>query len=96
MNDPEPIKQVLPEPPLFAHSAQIAIGRGNDPRIDPDRLVRAHPLDFVRFQHAQQLHLARQWQLADLVQKDRTGVRALELALAITDRTGERALAMPE
>jgi hypothetical protein len=50
----------------------------------------------VRLQHAQQLHLARQRQFADLVEEDGAGVRALELALAIVDGAGERALDVTE
>ena len=83
VNDAEPIEQVLAEFPLLAQLAQVPVGRGDDARVDGDRLVRTDALDLVRLQHAQQLHLARQRQLADLVEEDGAAVRALELALAV-------------
>jgi hypothetical protein len=50
----------------------------------------------VRLQHAQQLDLPGQRQLADLVEEDGAGVRALELAAPVVGRAGERALLVAE
>ena len=42
----------------------------------------AHPADLPLLQHAQQLYLQGQGELADLVQKERAAVRLLEQPLA--------------
>ncbi len=47
-------------------------------------------------QHAQQLGLHRQRQLADFVQQQRAAVGQLELAAALAQRAGERAAHVPE
>ena len=96
MNDAEPIEQVLAEFPFFAQLAQVAVGGRDDARIHGDPLVGTDPLNLVRLQHAQQLHLPCQGQLADFVEEDGAGVRALEFALAIGRCAGECAPAMPE
>src|SRR4029453_13569073 len=53
-------------------------------------------LDLAVREHAQQLPLHAERQLADLVQEDRPAVRRLEQALAVAVRAGERAAEVPE
>ncbi len=56
----------------------------------------ADSLEPALLQHAQQLGLHRQGDLADLVEKDRAAVRQLEPALALADRAGERSFLVAE
>ncbi|MCY1233227.1 hypothetical protein D9M72_457600 [compost metagenome] len=90
------VEQVFAEGAGLAHLAQVLVGGGHDARIDRDDLVRAHALDLVRFQHAQQLDLPGQRQLADLVEEDGAGMRALELAAPVVAGAGEGALLVAE
>ena len=52
--------------------------------------------DALDLEHAQKLRLRRQRHLADLVEQHRAGGRALEQAGLRLDRSGERALLVPE
>ncbi|MNV48309.1 hypothetical protein D3C71_1402080 [compost metagenome] len=56
--------------------------------------VRAQALQLAALQHAQQLGLHRQRQLADFIEKQRAAIGALELALALADGAGEGAAHM--
>src|SRR5690606_14608997 len=56
----------------------------------------AEPPDALLLQDAEQLHLQRQRQLADLVEEERAAVRLLEQARLVARRVGERAAPVPE
>ena len=56
----------------------------------------AEPLELAGLQHAQQLGLHLERQLADLVEEDRAPVRQLEAAGRAGDRAGEGALLVAE
>ncbi|MNR06691.1 hypothetical protein D3C85_1227720 [compost metagenome] len=58
--------------------------------------VRADPLQLSALQHAQQLCLDRQWQLADLIEEEGAFIGQFELALALVHRAGESAPHMAE
>ena len=60
------------------------------------RLRRADALDVSRLQHAKQLGLQRQWDVADLVEEDRTRIGQLESAHAIRFRVCKGAFDVPE
>ena len=64
---------------------QIAMGRGNDPRVRLDRLAPADGRVFALLQNAQQLRLRLDRHIADLVEKQRAAFRLLELAGAARD-----------
>src|SRR5207244_7919542 len=64
--------------------------------LDLDLLRRADALDLAVLEHAQQLHLYAERQLADLVQEDGAAVRRLEEALAVAVGAGEGAAHVPE
>ena len=49
--------------------------------FDLDRLGAAEPLELALLQHAQQLHLRRQVDVADLVEEQRAALGQLEAAL---------------
>jgi hypothetical protein len=57
--------------------------------------VPPHALELAFLQHAQQLDLGLERQLADLVQEQRPAVRQLETPLVLSDRARERALSCP-
>jgi hypothetical protein len=57
---------------------QIEVGGGNEAHIHLARLGAAQALDFPGLQHAQQLGLRRQRQLAKFVQHQGAAVRTLE------------------
>jgi hypothetical protein len=56
----------------------------------------ADALELLLLQHAQQLHLRVERQLAHLVEEERAAVRQLEAADALLQRAGERALLVAE
>ena len=63
--------------------------RRNHPDIDVNRLA-ADPVEFLLLQDAQQLDLHFFWHFADFIQKQRTGVRLLQVAeFAFLVRAGE-------
>ena len=62
--------------------------RGDDPRVDLDRLDAPEPFDLPLFQDPQQLHLHIQWQVANLVEENRRAIRQLEPSDLLRDRVG--------
>jgi hypothetical protein len=78
------------------HLAHVAVRRGDDPQAHAQRALPADTLEFAVLQHAQQAHLRRRGQLAELVEKERAAVRALEPAAPQADRAGEAALLVAE
>ena len=87
----EPVEQIAAEAPLPHFLVQIAVGGGDDAHVDVDRPRAAEPLDLAVLQHAQQLRLQLERQLADLVEEDRAAVGQLEAAGLRRVRAGEGA-----
>ena len=81
-DDVEAIEEILAELPLLDHPLEVAVGRGDDPHVDADGLVSAHPLELPLLQKAKQLHLHGRRDLADLVEEQRPVVGLLEPAVA--------------
>ena len=75
---------------------EVAIGRGDEPDVDADRLVAAEALEFLFLQHAQEFRLQLERNVADLVEEQRAAVGQLEAADLLRDRAGERALLVAE
>ena len=76
--DIEPVVQIAAKA-SFAHVlGQVAIGRGDHADVDVDGPGIAEPLDLPFLQHAKQLGLDFERQLADLVEEDRALGRELE------------------
>ena len=69
---------------------KIAVRSGNHPHVHRDHLRSAHALHFAGLQHAQELRLQAQVELADLVEKQRSTVRDLEAAAAAIRGASER------
>ena len=79
--DRDPVPEVLAEAALGDHRVQVAMRGGDDAHVDVERLAAADALEAAVLQDAQQPHLRRQRQLADLVEEQRAAVGALEPAL---------------
>ena len=92
----EPEEQIFAEPPRGNGGAQPAIGRRDEPDIDLHRRRAADPLEPLLLERAQNFGLQRQRQIADLVEKERSPVRHLELAGLPGHGAGERALLVAE
>src|SRR5512139_1909327 len=88
--------EILAEPALVDHRAQIAVG-GRDPAdVDLERAGAADALEPPLLQHAEQLGLELGPELADLVEEERASVGELEPAALALGRAGERALLVAE
>ena len=70
---------------------EVAVRRGDDPHVDPDRLRAADALELLLLEHAQELRLQVERQVADLVQEERAAVGQLEAPDPPRDGAGERA-----
>ena len=92
----QPIEEILAELLFVDERGEIAIGRGNQPRVGAQRARAAETLELALLQHAQQLGLQLQRDLADLVEKHRAAVGQLEPADPLADGAGERALLVAE
>ena len=62
----QPVEQVRTEAARRHLTRQVAVGRGNHAHVDAVRPVQSHPLNLAVLQHAQELGLDLQRQLADL------------------------------
>ncbi len=92
----QPVEQILAERPLRDRVFKIAVRRGDDARVDADRLLAAYALKRLLLQDAQQLHLRVHAHVADLVEEERASVRLLKPADAARIGAGESAFLMTE
>src|SRR5690606_28309460 len=90
----EAVVEVMPKPAGCNGGLQVAIGRGNEPDIHLDRLCAADTLELAFLQHAEELHLKRRRDIADLIQEERAPIGQLESADALVGGPGEGALLM--
>src|SRR5207302_1749368 len=70
---------------------QRAVRRRDDPDVGPDCVRAPDALERLLLEHAQELRLEVERQVADLVQEERAVVRELEAPDPSRDGTGERA-----
>src|SRR5207253_6290238 len=75
---------------------QRPVRGGDDPDVAPDRLRAADPLELLLLEHAKQLRLEVQRQVADLVEEEGAAVCELEAADPSRDGTGEGAALVAE
>ena len=87
----EAVIQVFAEGAVADHRRQVGIGRADHADLDLAFAIGAQALETTGFQHAQQLHLAAQRQVADLIQEQRAAIGGFELALACLVGAGIRA-----
>ena len=78
------------------HRRQVAVRRGDEPHVHPQRTRAAQALEFVLLQHAQDLCLRARAHVADFVEEQRAAVGLLEAADALLVGAGERALLVAE
>ncbi len=90
------VVEVRPERPSLHLALQVAQRHGDDPRAHRDLARAADAPQSPRLQHAQQLGLQVQRQLADLVQDQRPAGRLLEPAGPSRARAGEGPPLVPE
>ena len=92
----EPVVEVGAEAARGDLGVQVAVRRGDDAHVDAQAARAADALELALLQHAQQLRLRLERQLADLVEEQRAAVGELEAAAALLDRAGEGALLVAE
>ena len=80
--DVQPVVEVLAELAGRDRLFEILVGGGHEPHVGPDGFRAAQPLELALLQDAQQLHLRREVQLADLVEEQRAAFGELEAALS--------------
>ena len=72
-DDVDAVEQILAEPLLLDLGLEVAVGRGDDARLERHLLVAADRADLALLEDAQQLDLHLERHLADLVEEDRAG-----------------------
>jgi len=89
-HDVEAVEQVTPERAALGFGGEVAVGRGDEARVDRDFARAAEAHDRAVLECAQQLRLHRERQFADLVEEDRAAARLLEPAGPRRARARER------
>ena len=92
----EPIVEVLAELALGDGVPEVHVGGGDYPDVGLADLGRADTGELARLQHPQQFGLVRERQFAYLVQKQGSAVSLLEVALAVSNGSGEGTFLVPE
>ena len=78
----EPVQKIRPELAGGGHLLEIAVGCRDEADVNPAGLRRSQPLELPLLEHAQQLGLQLQWQIADFVEEERALVGDLEASVA--------------
>ena len=78
----EAVVEVLAEAAVADHRGDVGVGGADDTHRDLARAAGTQALELAALQHAQQLGLARQRQVADLVEEQRAAVGRFEASLA--------------
>ena len=93
----EAVEEVVAETALVPQHIEALVGRGDDPPGKALPLAPAHRGESALLEYLQQLDLHRNRHLADFVEEKRAvRIAALEDALVVIDRAGERTFAMAE
>ena len=88
LDDVQAIEQILAETPFADQRRQVRIGGADDARAGLARAAGAELLELAGLEHAQQLDLSGQRQIADLIEEQRAAVGGLEAADARAVRPG--------
>ena len=94
--DVEAVVEVLAETPLRHRMLQVRVRRRDEANVHRDRAPRPDAHDLPLLEHAEQLHLRLEREIADLVEEERPAVRSLEPARLARERARERALLVTE
>ena len=92
----EAIVQVFAERPRRDSLLHIFVGGGEETDVHFDGFRAAEALELALLQHAEQLHLRREGQIADLIEKERAAFGQLEAPLLSRVGAREGALLIPE
>src|SRR5438034_8251269 len=95
-DDVQPEVEVLAEAAAAHVGLEVAVGGGDDARVDFDRLAPADALEAVVLEEAEQLALQLGREVAHLVQEDRAAAPGLEPPALVLPRAGEGALHVSE
>ncbi|EDT38258.1 hypothetical protein BamMEX5DRAFT_5957 [Burkholderia ambifaria MEX-5] len=96
LHDVEPVVQILAEVARAHRGFEIHVGRRDEPHVDLHGLARADRRHLALLQHAQQLDLRGQRQVAHFIEKQRAAIRGFEPARLAVDRAGERTALVAE
>ena len=88
-DDVEPVEQIGAKTPGADHVGQGAVGGGHDARAEAQVLLPAEALEGALLQHAQEVHLVGQGNLAHFVEEERAVRRELEAAFLQARGPGE-------
>src|SRR4051794_30452553 len=78
----QPVVEVFAEFTRGNALLQLPVRGGDDAHIHIEALVRAYGADLALFERSQELHLERQWHVADLIEEQGPALRRLEEAPA--------------
>src|SRR5262249_12605898 len=92
----EPEEQVTPERAGANEGLEVPVRRRHEPDVDAARLDATQAKELARFEHAEELGLRRERQLADLVEQDRRAVGGFEQPGLRLRRAGEGAALVAE
>src|SRR5262245_23681307 len=81
---------------IGAHLREVAIRRGNQEHVHPDRSRTPQSLEFLLLQDAEQLRLQFGGNVPDFIEKKRSLIGQFEATDLLHDRAGERALLVTE
>ena len=87
----EAVVQVLAEQAVAHHGLQVGVGRAQHAHLHVARLVGAQALEAAGVEHPQQLHLAAQRKVADLVEEQGAAIGRFEAPRARLGGAGEGA-----
>src|SRR5437870_4277509 len=90
------VKQIFAKFLLLNHLSEVAIGGCDQVGIGVNSPCASQPLEFSLLEHAQQLGLKLQRNVADLIQKYRSAIGQLKAADALRDSAGKSAFLVPE
>src|SRR5262245_34934856 len=94
--DVQPVEKIVAKSSLAHFARQVLYRRRDDSHVDPGWHTAADLADFLFLKRPQELHLQRERQLTDLVEKERAGVRHLEEPLLVANRVRERSFDVAE
>lgn len=90
LQHPQPVVEVLAERALLHEGREVAVGGGDDARVDGHRHAGTHGPDRLVLQRAQQTGLRGGLHLPDLVEEDGAALRGPEQAGLVSVGAGER------
>ena len=95
-HDVQAVIEIRAKGPALHFGGEIAIGGGHQADIELPRACASHALELALLQDAQEFGLQLRSELADFIEKDGTAFGHLELALFLSDGSGEGALLVSE